>query len=46
MIGQWQGKVELKVSEREEEEVGGRWSRITWPGEARSSKGSHSWGIR
>ena len=29
----------------EEEEVGGRWSRTTWPGEATSSKGSHSWGI-
>jgi hypothetical protein len=25
--------------------VGGRWSRTTWPGEATSSKGSHSWGI-
>ncbi|KRY98034.1 hypothetical protein T11_11522 [Trichinella zimbabwensis] len=29
----------------EEEEVEGRWSRTTWPGEATSSKGSHSWGI-
>ena len=47
-----EGKVELKrLGERkgggmtEEEEVEGRWSRTTWPGEATSSKGSHSWGI-
>ena len=30
----------------EEEEVEGRWSRTTWPGEAASSKGSHSQGIK
>ena len=29
----------------EEEEMEGRWSRTAWPGEATSSKGSHSWGI-
>jgi hypothetical protein len=28
----------------EEEEVGGRWSRTTWLGEAEGSKGSPSWG--
>lgn len=27
------------------EEVGGRWDRFTWPAEAASNKGSHSWGI-
>jgi hypothetical protein len=32
--------------EMEEEEVEGRWSRTTWPGEAASSKGSHSQGIK
>jgi hypothetical protein len=29
----------------EEEEMEGRWSRTTRPGEAARSKGSHSWGI-
>jgi hypothetical protein len=42
--------VELKVlgeKERErttEEEVEGKWSRSTWPGETASSKGSPRWG--
>jgi hypothetical protein len=49
VIGQWKGKVGLKVSEwgkrgrgreKTEEEVEGRWSRTT------SSKGSHSWGMK
>jgi hypothetical protein len=35
-------KVGLEVSELEEEEVEGRWSRITKPREASSSKGSHN----
>ena len=30
---------------KEEEEVEGKWSRTTWPGETASSKESHSWGI-
>jgi len=42
--GGTEGQIEGK--EREEtEEVGGRWSRTTWPGEGTSCKGSHSWGI-
>lgn len=54
MIRQWKEKVGLEVLESggkvrwrgmEEEVVEGRWSRTTWPGEASSSKGSHSWGI-
>ena len=49
VIGQWKVKVELEALESrgkvEEEEVEGRWSRITWPREAASSKGSHSWAI-
>lgn len=27
------------------EEDGRRWDRLTWPTEAASNKGSHSWGI-
>jgi hypothetical protein len=46
--------VELKVWERRGvrgrerktgEEVEGKWSRSTWPGETSSYKGSHSWEI-
>jgi hypothetical protein len=33
------------LKEMEEEELEGRWSRIIWPEEATSSKGSCSWGI-
>lgn len=56
MIGQWKGKVGLEVLESggregerrirmEEKEVEGRWRKTTWPREATSNKGSHSWGI-
>ena len=48
MIGQWKGKVGLKVLEGggvkrrerklEEEEVEGKWSGSTWPGETASSR--------
>ena len=42
-----EGETRIQRRERktEEEEVEGRWSRTTWPGEATSSKGSHSWKI-
>ena len=42
-----EGREEGEEEDRkdEEEDMEGRWSRTTWPGEATSSKGSHSWGI-
>ena len=48
-----EGKAELKVvrekkegegERRTEEEVEGKQSRSTWPGETTSYKGSHRWG--
>lgn len=39
------GLREGEERETEEEDLEGRWSRTTWPGEATSDKGSHSWRI-
>lgn len=40
--GERQTKRKKRQRKTEEKEVEGRWSRITWPGEATNSKGSHS----
>ena len=39
------GKRGIGGKKTEAEELEERWRRTTWPGEAASSKGSHSWGI-
>lgn len=42
----WDWRSQRQGGEREtedDEEVEGRWSETTWPGEAANNKGSHSW---